>query len=208
MGFPLIDYSQGKLHRIRYQLPGTAGGHKWRHAWVDPAVVPDARGWLESRLGPMAGYELVTVCFALKAEGFSVGALDWGTPPKLTVREPPAMWHAIDAAPPEYFAEFGITKESWEDWRAGGEGTQSGTSSNLLPWSAPAVEEIFPTPEELAALRALPSVVEGQIGPGTPRGTRGAHAPRDAGLVRGVLGVAAREGCVRSGTTGGEVADS
>ena len=30
-----------------------------------------------------------------------------------------------------------------------------------LPWSAPAVEEIFLTPEEVAALWKLPSVVEG-----------------------------------------------
>jgi len=85
--FPLIDtYSQGKVHRVRYQHPGER--QKWRLAWVDPAVVPDARAWLESRLGPLAGFEITVIRFALKAESFSVGGLDFATP-TLTVRPGP-----------------------------------------------------------------------------------------------------------------------
>lgn len=146
-----------KLHRVLYQHPGER--QRWRTAWIDPAIIPDGRAWLESRLGiQLAGYQVTTIYF-LKAEGFSVGGLDFATPAD-TVRPGPAqeMASAIDAAPPEYFAAFGITKQSWHDWRAGGKGTDAG---GKLPWSAPVVEEVFPTPEELAALRALPSVVEG-----------------------------------------------
>jgi hypothetical protein len=146
-----------KLHRVLYQHPGER--QRWRTAWIDPAIIPDGRAWLESRLGiQLAGYQVTTIYF-LKAEGFSVGGLDFATPAD-TVRPGPAqeMASAIDAAPPEYFAAFGITKQSWHDWRAGGKGTDAG---GKLPWSAPVVEEVFPTPEELAALRALPSAVEG-----------------------------------------------
>jgi hypothetical protein len=49
------------------------------------------------------------------------------------------MCRAIDAAPPEYFAGFGITKESWQDWRAGGRGTRSG---GKLKWHFPLVTEV------------------------------------------------------------------
>jgi hypothetical protein len=35
------------------------------------------------------------------------------------------MRRAIDSQPPEYFSAFGITKESWHHWRAGGKGTPS-----------------------------------------------------------------------------------
>jgi hypothetical protein len=132
-----------KLHRVLYQHPGER--QRWRTAWVDPAIISDGRAWLESRLGiQLAGYQVTTIYF-LKAEGFSVGGLDFATP-AVTVRPGPAqdMASAIDTAPPEYFAAFGITKQSWQDWRAGGKGTDAG---GKLPWSAPVVEEVFPTPE-------------------------------------------------------------
>ena len=38
--------------------------------------------------------------------------------------------------------------------------------SELPAWSTPVVEDIFPTPDELAALQALPSIVEGKSVPG------------------------------------------
>jgi hypothetical protein len=119
--FPLIEYSfKGKIYRVRYQHPGAR--QKWRLAWVDPAVVPDPRAWLETRLGPLAGFELITICFTLKAESYSLGGLDFATP-VLTVRPGPGQ--------------------------------------EKFPWSTPVVEEIFVTPEERAALEALPSVIEG-----------------------------------------------
>jgi hypothetical protein len=67
------------------------------------------------------------------------------------------MCRAIDAQPPEHFAGFGITKKSWQDWRAGGKGTHSGseqhfgTGSKKLPWSTPVVEEIT----DLALVRKI-----------------------------------------------------
>jgi hypothetical protein len=99
VGFPLVDYYKGKLHRVRYHLTGAK--QKWRTAWVDPAVVPDARAWLEARLGSLSGYEVVTICFALKAEGFSVGALDWGVPPALSVRPGPGQALGVFLTPEE-----------------------------------------------------------------------------------------------------------
>jgi hypothetical protein len=74
--FPLIEYYQGKLHHLRYQPAGVK--QRWRTAWADPSVV-DARAWLESRLGPLAGFELVEICFVLKVEDFSLGGLDFAT---------------------------------------------------------------------------------------------------------------------------------
>jgi hypothetical protein len=158
--FPLIEESyQGLVYRVVYQRPG----ERQNPAWVDPGVVPDPRAWLEARLGPLAGFEIVVIRFTLKANDFALGGLDFATPP-LTVRPSPhqKMCSAIDAQPPEYFAGFGSTKESWQDWRAGGEGTHSGSEGQeKLAWFTPVVEEIFPTPEELAALWKLPSVIEG-----------------------------------------------
>ena len=40
---------------FRYQRPGAR--QKWRTGAYDPAVVPDIRGWLTSRLGELAGFE-------------------------------------------------------------------------------------------------------------------------------------------------------
>jgi putative DNA primase/helicase len=77
--FPFIEYvSKGKLHRVRYHRAGPK--RKWRTAWVDPAVVPDPRAWLESRLGPLSGFELVTICFTLKADSYAHHGLDFATP--------------------------------------------------------------------------------------------------------------------------------
>ncbi|KQO49938.1 DNA-primase RepB domain-containing protein [Methylobacterium sp. Leaf85] len=42
---------------FRYQRPGAR--QKWRTGAYDPAVVPDPMGWLESRLGPLAGFHIV-----------------------------------------------------------------------------------------------------------------------------------------------------
>lgn len=42
---------------IRYQHPGPR--QRWRNAYYDPAIVPDPREWLESRLGALAGFELL-----------------------------------------------------------------------------------------------------------------------------------------------------
>jgi hypothetical protein len=138
--FPLIGNGyQGKLHRVRYHRAGAK--RKWREAWVDPAVVPDARSWLEARLGPLSGYEVATILIALQAGDYAVAPPDFATPSAMVHPDLPhaQMCSAIDTQPPEYFAGFGITKESWQDWRAGGEGTRSGGE---LPWSAPVVEEV------------------------------------------------------------------
>lgn len=43
--------------RFRYQRPGPR--QKWRTGAYDPAVVPDPRAWLESRLGPIAGFHIL-----------------------------------------------------------------------------------------------------------------------------------------------------
>jgi hypothetical protein len=45
------------LLRLRYQLAGST--HNWHHAWADPTIVSDARGWLEARLGPLAGFDSI-----------------------------------------------------------------------------------------------------------------------------------------------------
>jgi putative DNA primase/helicase len=125
--FPLIvDSYQGKLHsvrlhRVRYQLSGPK--QNWHHAWVDPAVVPDARAWLEARLGPLAGFEAATVLVRMmRAVEHTVVPLDFATP-------------AVSVRP--------------------------GPGQEKFAWSAPVVEEIFPTPEEVAALWKLPAVIEG-----------------------------------------------
>jgi hypothetical protein len=186
--FPLIVYDyQGKLHtvrflHVRYQLAGPK--QHWHVAWVDPAVVPDVRGWLEARLGPLAGYEVVTVLLVLRAADLTLAPLEFGTP-ELTVRpgpgqEKPAhelMCQAIDAQPPEYFTAFGITKDSWQRWRRTGEGT-CGSEQEKLPWSTPVVDEV---PEEVAALWALPPVIEGGSSP--------LEADRHESLMAYVLGV-------------------
>jgi len=50
-----IDSSKGKPPCARYQLPGD--GQKWKDVWYAPDVITDLRGWLEARLGPLAGFE-------------------------------------------------------------------------------------------------------------------------------------------------------
>ncbi|TXN75481.1 hypothetical protein [Methylobacterium sp. WL8] len=48
----------GKCPRVafRYQRPGAR--QKWRTGAYDPAVVPDPRAWLESRLGPLSSFHI------------------------------------------------------------------------------------------------------------------------------------------------------
>ena len=117
-----------ELHRVRYQHPGER--QKWRLAWVDPAAVRDARSWLEARLGPLSGYEVVTVLILMRADDHAVASLDFATP-------------AITVHP--------------------------GPMQEKLPWFAPAVEEVFLTPEEVSALWTLPPIIEGSTCcPGLP----------------------------------------
>jgi len=117
-----------ELHRVRYQHPGER--QKWRLAWVDPAAVRDARSWLEARLGPLSGYEVVTVLILMRADDHAVAPLDFATP-------------AITVHP--------------------------GPLQEKLLWFAPAVEEVFLTPEEVAALWTLPPIIEGSTCcPGLP----------------------------------------
>jgi putative DNA primase/helicase len=136
----LFPYSNtdsiGKLHRARYQHPGA--GQKWRLAWIDPAIIPDGRAWLESRFGiQLAGYVVTTFCVVLKAEDFNVGGLDWGTPPVLTVRPGPRQ--ALEAfLTPEEVTAFWTLPPVF-DARL----TQHfETGTNLPPWSTPVVEEV------------------------------------------------------------------
>ncbi|MGU3537740.1 hypothetical protein [Methylobacterium sp. A54F] len=42
---------------FRYQRPGPR--QKWRTGTYEPAVIPDLRAWLESRLGPLAGFDIL-----------------------------------------------------------------------------------------------------------------------------------------------------
>jgi Primase C terminal 2 (PriCT-2) len=82
--FPLREESsQGICYRVLYQHPGER--QKWRTAWCDPGVVADPRAWLETRLGPLAGFQITTICFLLRAENYTLGGLDFATP-TLTVR--------------------------------------------------------------------------------------------------------------------------
>jgi hypothetical protein len=47
-------------HPYRYLI---AGRSKWEVMWVDPAIIPDPRRWLEENLvpkaGPLVGFEAV-----------------------------------------------------------------------------------------------------------------------------------------------------
>jgi hypothetical protein len=58
-----IDPSKGKPPCARYQLPGD--GQKWKDVWYTPGVIPDMRGWLEARLGPLAGFEATFPCLEI-----------------------------------------------------------------------------------------------------------------------------------------------
>jgi putative DNA primase/helicase len=61
--FLYIDSSKGKPPCVRYQLPGAK--QKWKEAKYDPGVITDLRGWLEARLGPLAGFEAIFPRFAV-----------------------------------------------------------------------------------------------------------------------------------------------
>jgi hypothetical protein len=132
--FPLIEYYQGKLHHLRYHPAGVK--QRWRTAWVDPAVVPDAHAWLESRLGPLAGFELVEVCFVLKAEDFNVGGLDFATP--AVFQQPDASSRFLPNAAATAPAASVQEKPPWSLWP---------TPTALAP---------FVTREEIEAFWALP----------------------------------------------------
>ena len=43
---------------LRYRHPGER--QKWRSGWHDPIACPGPRPWLEARLGPLAGFELIS----------------------------------------------------------------------------------------------------------------------------------------------------
>jgi hypothetical protein len=47
---------KGKWGSVRYQRSGP--NQNWKEAFYDPDVIPDPRGWLEDRVGPLAGYEI------------------------------------------------------------------------------------------------------------------------------------------------------
>jgi hypothetical protein len=114
--FPLREDSlQGKLHHLRYQPAGTK--QRWRTAWVDPAVVPNPRKWLENRLGPIAAFEVTAIYFVLKP--------------------PPVELRLVAGTP---WVTVGPQKR---------------------PWSTPAVEELFVSPKERAALDRLPVILDG-----------------------------------------------
>ena len=132
--------SLSRLCAERLSSIALAGIRSWRHrtparrserlAWVDPAAVRDARSWLEARLGPLSGYEVVTVLILMRADDHAVAPLDFATP-------------AITVHP--------------------------GPMQEKLPWFAPAVEEVFLTPEEVSALWTLPPIIEGSTCcPGLP----------------------------------------
>jgi hypothetical protein len=151
--FPLIidsikgDSTLFPLLRFRYQPAGVK--QRWRLAWVDPAVVPDARAWLEARLGPLAGYEVATVLVRMmRAVEHTVVPLDFATP-------------AVSVRP--------------------------GPGQEKFAWATPVVEEIFLTPEEIAALWKLPAVIEGadRFPWPTPQGARTFHVEEGDGSILG-----------------------
>jgi hypothetical protein len=89
------------LLRVRYQLAGST--HNWHHAWADPTVCPDARGWLEARLGPLAGFEAITArvaggCIALAPLDFAA--------PAVTERPPEVPKALAPYVTPDEFAAF------------------------------------------------------------------------------------------------------
>jgi putative DNA primase/helicase len=47
---------KGKWGSVRYQRSGP--NQNWKEAFYDPDVIPDPRGWLEDRVGPLAGFEI------------------------------------------------------------------------------------------------------------------------------------------------------
>jgi hypothetical protein len=154
--FPLIVYVyQGKIdtvrfQHVRYQLAGPK--QHWHVAWVDPAVVPDARSWLEARLGPLSGYEVTTVLITMRSGELAVGPPDFATPP-VTVRPGPGQeklsWSTpvVEevSLPPEEVAALWTLPPAVE-------GGQAVVPPSLAP---------FVTPDEFAAFLALPPVVEG-----------------------------------------------
>ena len=52
------DFYIGKCPRVRFRYQRPGARQKWRTGDFDPAVVPDPRAWLESRLGPLAAFHI------------------------------------------------------------------------------------------------------------------------------------------------------
>jgi hypothetical protein len=139
---------------VRYQHPGAR--QKWRYAWVDPAVVPDARAWLEARLGPLAGFEITIIRFTLKANDYTVGGFDFATP-ALTVRPGPGQEKFPWSTPS--VEEISVTPAE----RAALEKLPSVIEGAVdlpgkFPWPTPKALEPFVTREEMEAFWALPLV--------------------------------------------------
>ena len=53
----LVGFGVGAFLPIRLKRAGN--GQRWAEAFYDPEAVPDPRAWLEARLGPLAGFEIV-----------------------------------------------------------------------------------------------------------------------------------------------------
>ncbi|MCJ2045567.1 hypothetical protein MKK58_13640, partial [Methylobacterium sp. J-078] len=53
------DFYIGKFPRVRFRYQRPGARQKWRTGAFDPAVVPNPRAWLESRLGPIAGFHII-----------------------------------------------------------------------------------------------------------------------------------------------------
>lgn len=86
---------------FRYQLPGK--GQKPKGGCYDPSLVPDPRGWLESRLGPLAMFEIVAPD-PPNAPAFLPGD---DAPPHESAEPTPEL--SIDERPwPDYPADQGI----------------------------------------------------------------------------------------------------
>ena len=52
------NYAESSTESIKVSYQPAGPGMKPRTAFVDPAVLPDPRAWLEQRLGPLAKFEL------------------------------------------------------------------------------------------------------------------------------------------------------
>lgn len=53
----LVGKRNGAFEAVRYKRAGN--GQRWVEAAYAPSIIPDPKAWLESRLGPLAGFEAV-----------------------------------------------------------------------------------------------------------------------------------------------------
>lgn len=94
---------------FRYQRPGPR--QKWRTGAYDPTVVPDPRAWLESRLGPIAGFHILeTAPQAAKPGPLHAEVIAAGIKERLRRRAPAGLRPAADYAP-GLFARFNLAAE-------------------------------------------------------------------------------------------------